>query len=273
MGERKMTEAKGSEAVSKTAMTSVKRLISKFRKRYQHKFTFRCLIFLATAALLFLSPEQFDVMEGWNFFRRFSVFHLLWVVWMVDMIFQLIPCRKYLPLGSQKFLLDSFRPQKIFSPQRLMEYVRKSNRGILLVGVCWSALTALIGILYFVGVIKRNILFLLAVAFYVCDLICVLFWCPFRVWFMKNRCCTTCRIFNWDHMMMFSPFLFVPGFYTWSLLSGGIVVFIVWEASFSFHPERFWEGSNEALQCVNCTDRLCGERNCVASLPNLSNKI
>jgi len=23
------------------------------------------------------------------------------------------------------------------------------------------------------------------------------------------------------------------------------------------HPERFWWQSNETLQCVNCTDKLC----------------
>ncbi|MCQ2386263.1 MAG: hypothetical protein MJ078_06280, partial [Clostridia bacterium] len=135
---------------------TVKRLISEFRRRYQHKFTFRCLIFLATAALLFFSPEQFEVMEGWDFFRKFSVFHFLWFIWMGDMIFQLIPCRKYLPLGSQKFLLKSFRPSKIFSPQKLMEYVRKSNRGIIAVGISWAALTALVGVLYFTGVVRRQ---------------------------------------------------------------------------------------------------------------------
>ena len=254
-------------------MPSVKKLISEFRRRYQHKFTFRCLIFLATVLLFFLRPEEFEVMSGWNFFRRFSLLHPLWLLWMVDMVLQLIPCRRYLPLGSQKFLLKSFRPRAIFNPQKLLDYIKKCNRDTLRVGLCWLGLTGIIGVLAVLRVLSRPMLFLFVVAFYVCDLICVLFWCPFRVWFMKNRCCTTCRIFNWDHMMMFSPFLFVPGFYTWSLVLGGFLVFLVWEASFSLHPERFWEGSNEALQCANCTDRLCGERNCVVDIPSLKNRI
>ena len=69
-------------------------------------------------------------------------------------------------------------------------------------------------------------LFLFTVFFYVCDLICVLIWCPFRL-LMRNRCCTTCRIFNWDHLMMFAPMLFVRSFYAQSLLLMSLVVFII----------------------------------------------
>lgn len=101
-------------------------------------------------------------------------------------------------------------------------------------------------------------LFLLCVCFYVCDLICVLFFCPFRIFFLKNRCCATCRIFNWDHLMMFSPFVFAAGFFTLSLFFLALLVFVVWEAAFHLHPERFWEQTNAALGCAACTDRLCG---------------
>ena len=74
-----------------------------------------------------------------------------------------------------------------------------------------------IGALYYSGVLDRANLFMISVLFYVCDLICVLIWCPFRL-IMKNRCCTTCRIFNWDHLMMFSPLIFLDGFFTRSLV-------------------------------------------------------
>jgi len=90
----------------------------------------------------------------------------------------------------------------------------------------------------------------------VCDLICVLIWCPFRL-IMKTRCCTTCRIFNWDHLMMFTPMLFVKSFFAASLLAMAIAVWAVWELCVAIYPERFWEGSNDALKCANCTDKLC----------------
>lgn len=74
--------------------------------------------------------------------------------------------------------------------------------------ILWCLLIAAIGLLHRFGVIDRTALFMISVLFYVCDLICVLIWCPFRL-IMKNRCCTTCRIFNWDHLMMFSPLIFM----------------------------------------------------------------
>lgn len=247
-------------------MAFVKKTLSRFRSMYMKRFIFRCLCFGAALALLIFCPEQYDVMYGFNFFRGFSFFHILWVIWLIDMALQLMPCRKYLPIGSQKFLSECFKPFRDFSVARLKDYVLKCKKDTLIVGSVWALLTASIGALYFLGVIDSKVLLLITVAFYVFDLVCVLFWCPFRAWFMKNRCCTTCRIFNWDHMMMFSPIVFVPGFYTWSLCLCGVIVLVVWEISFALHPERFWEGSNEALKCRSCTDRLCGERNCTADI-------
>ena len=97
---------------------------------------------------------------------------------------------------------------------------------------------------------------LITIVFYVCDLICVLIWCPFRL-IMRNRCCTTCRIFNWDHLMMFSPMVFVGGFFAESLFVLSLIVWIVWELCILMHPERFWEQTNQALRRSECTDKLC----------------
>ena len=106
------------------------------------------------------------------------------------------------------------------------------------------------------GWISKGIMLIIAIFFYVCDLICVLIWCPFRL-IMKNRCCTTCRIFNWDHFMMFSPLIFVGGFYCWSLFGLSLLALIVWEVCVLMYPERFWEVSNLALRCSECSDKLC----------------
>ncbi len=254
-------------------MALVKKALSRFRSMYLSRFVFRCICLVAAAMVLIFWPEQYNVIYGWNFFKGFSVFHLLWAVWITDMALQLIPCRNYLPLGSQKFLSECFKPLKDFSIKNLMEYIKKCKRDTVKVALVWASLVLAIGALYFLGVLDSKILLLISVVFYVCDLICVLFWCPFRAWFMKNRCCTTCRIFNWDHFMMFSPLIFVPGFYTWSLCFVSFIVLLVWEVSFALHPERFWEGSNEALKCSSCTDRLCGKRNCIADIPSLKNNI
>ena len=58
-------------------MISVKRVVSKFRRIYEGKFLFRCFVLVATLALLIAVPEEFEVMSGWNFFKEFSLFHIL----------------------------------------------------------------------------------------------------------------------------------------------------------------------------------------------------
>ena len=120
----------------------------------------------------------------------------------------------------------------------------------------WCALIAVIGLLYGGGYISPIGLFMISVFFYVCDLICVLVWCPFRL-MMRTRCCTTCRIFNWDHLMMFSPLIFLGGFYAISLVVLALAAWLVWELCVMLYPERFWEHSNAALKCSECTDKLC----------------
>lgn len=248
------------------------RLLSKFRKLYQNRLVFRCAVLAVTVLLYLFAPGQFEILHGFACFHRLSVFHVLWIIWMVDMVLQLVPSKDYWPLGSQKFLKISFQPLKDFIAGRdrgLLEFICKCNRDTLLIGLVWFLLMAAVGALYFLGILSRNSLLLISVVFYVLDLVFVLYWCPFRVWFMKNRCCTTCRIFNWDHMMMFSPLVFIPGFYTWTLCLAAIAVLLVWEITFALHPERFWEGTNTALKCSNCTDRLCGERNCRVDVPRL----
>ena len=246
----------------------VQKILSRFRKLYFARFFFRCAVFIATLVCYIVAPEQFDILPGFESLKHISVLHILWVIWMFDMVMQLVPSRKYWPLGSQKFLKNTFKPiVDRINREGLFEYVVKCNRDTLKIGCVWLALTLIIGALhFFTDFVDTGMLLVISVAFYVCDIICVLFWCPFRVWFMKNRCCTTCRIFNWDHMMMFSPIVFIPGVYTWTLCLAALVVFFSWEIAFALHPERFWDGSNEALRCSNCTDRLCGERNCQLEL-------
>ena len=201
--------------------------------------------------------DTFSVLEGMNFFRSFTPFHVLWLIWMMDMVLQIFPIRNKVPLGSQKLFQNRFRPivEKI-NYQALRDYVVNTTRAAYKVFILWCILIVAIGILYYTGLIDRTVLFMISVLFYVCDLVCVLIWCPFRL-IMKNKCCTTCRIFNWDHLMMFSPLIFAGGFYSISLLMMAVAAWLVWEVCVMIYPERFWEMTNVALKCSECTDKLC----------------
>jgi len=231
--------------------------MSETRKRYFWRLAGRCLILVLCVALWFLRPQEFAVLDGANFFSRFSLLHLLWGIWVIDMILQIIPIKNKVPLGSQKLFANRFRPiREKINYEALRRYVVSTTKAAYKVFILWCLLIGAIGVLYFSGVIDRTVLFLICVLFYVCDLICVLIWCPFRL-IMKNRCCTTCRIFNWDHLMMFTPMIYLNGFYSVSLLLMAFAAWLVWELCVMLYPERFWDQSNVALKCSECTDKLC----------------
>ena len=227
------------------------------RKAYIMRLAARCVIFVLCVLLFIFHPAEFGILENGNFFSRFSVLHLLWAVWVGDMIAQLVPVKGKVPLGSQKLFRQRFRPiREKINYQALRQYVVSTTKAAYQVMLLWVALLTVIGLLYYNGILGGAMLFLISVTFYVCDLICVLIWCPFRL-ILKNRCCTTCRIFNWDHLMMFTPMIFIRGFYSRSLLLMAFAVWLVWELCVMLYPERFWEHSNEALRCSECTDKLC----------------
>ena len=236
--------------------TTVKK-VSPVRMQYILRLIFRCLALIGAVIAFFVYPQAFHIMEGNAFFTTLSPFHLLWALWMLDMFLQVIPTKNTVALGSQKVFAFRFRPGKHpIDYAALKKRIASANWGAVKVLVLWTLLVAVIGVLYFCHVIDRNWLLLFTVAFYVCDLICVLIWCPFRL-IMGNRCCTTCRIFNWDHIMMFSPLIFAGGFFSVSLVVMAVVALLVWEIGILRHPERFSDSTNAALKCSQCTDKLC----------------
>ena len=217
----------------------------------------RMIVLLLGAYFYLTDPSVFATLEKGGFTGRFSPLHLLWGIWMLDMLYQVFPAKRDLALGSKKLFKQYFVPSKLKSSAvALKNYVLTTSRMAGKILLIWIALILLLGALHKAGWLGNTELFMISVIFYVCDLICVLFWCPFRL-LLKNRCCTTCRIFNWDHLMMFTPMVYVGSFYSISLLVMSICVWCVWELTILVHPERFWWGSNVALSCNNCTDKLC----------------
>ena len=231
--------------------------MSAMRKRYFWRLAGRIVVLVIGIFMYVKYPESFSVLEGMNFFKELSIFHVLWVIWVIDMVLQIIPIKNKIPLGSQKLFANRFKPiRDKINYEALRQYVVTTTKAAYKVFLLWCLLLTVIGVLHYNGVISTVGLFMISLFFYVCDLICVLIWCPFRL-MMKTRCCTTCRIFNWDHWMMFSPLAFAGGFYCTSLLVLSILAWLVWELCVMMYPERFWEKSNVALKCSECTDKLC----------------
>lgn len=177
----------------------------------------------------------------------------IWVVFALEMFFRFFPSRLE-SMGCQKQFAHNYQPTG-----RDITSVKK-DRSRFWVAVSWFALNGLIAAAYFAGLIDKGILILIALAYSVCDMICILFFCPFQTWFMKNKCCGSCRIYNWDYAMMFTPLLFVGGLWSWSLLALSLGLLLRWEISYHFHPERFYEETNCSLSCAQCREKLCSHK-------------
>ena len=181
---------------------------------------------------------------------------VFWAAVAGSMLVQLNP-HSLLTTGCLKQYPTRFAPVDHYDREELRQAVRAQNRGAGKVAAVWLAVNLCFGALYHSGVLSVPALVLLCALCYLCDLICVLFFCPFQTFLMKNRCCVNCRIFAWGSWMMAAPLMCVPHWYAQSLFWLGVVVLIFWEARYRRHPERFWSGSNRLLQCAHCQEQLC----------------
>lgn len=157
--------------------------------------------------------------------------------------------KKFFPSGRL-----SLGAQKLFAGR-----YRAADCSALLVAAVWIGFNLIFFVLYRQGIIGVPELMLLTLFYFLSDMVCVLYFCPFRL-MMHTRCCTTCRIFNWDSMMMCTSLLFIGGIYGWSLAAFAMAVLIHWETLYSRFPERFFECSNRSLRCGNCEGNLCRGR-------------
>lgn len=175
------------------------------------------------------------------------------VLYTIEMVLRLVPSKFESP-GCQKQF------KKNYIPTGRTDVVLHDNHAVVIVALGWVVLNGIIGALYMTHIIDEGILWLICLLYGICDMICILFFCPFQTWFLKNRCCVSCRIYNWDFAMMFTPLFFIPGILTWSLLLLAMIILIKWEIVVWRYPERFSENTNQFLACENCTERLCAHK-------------
>ena len=173
---------------------------------------------------------------------------IVWGIFMAEMILKHFPSRLE-SIGSAKQFAVNYMPSGKETPE--------INKGVALTAALWLLPNIAIGALHLAGIIPSGIMLLLSLAYSVCDMICVLFFCPFQKWLLKNRCCATCRIYNWDYMMMFTPLIFVPCLVSYTLVLAALALLLRWELTAARHPERFSDRSNARLRCDKCTERLC----------------
>ena len=140
--------------------------MSPTRRRYILRLIGRCIVLIVCTALCFVRPEAFDVLHGMNFFTTLSPLHLLWGIWVVDMVYQIVPLKNQVPLGSQKLFASRFKPiRDKINYEALRSYVVSTTKAAYKVFILWCALIAVLGALYFGGILSKTALFMVSVLF------------------------------------------------------------------------------------------------------------
>lgn len=225
-------------------------------KRFLVKFVIRIAIFVAIFSLyLFNKPLLCDFMLQ-PVVKGVTPIHVLWLVFMVMMFRHVFPYKK-LSMALRKSEKEQYVKQQDYSELELYRFVKDQNVKAWTVMLIWLSFNAIFGMLYLFKVIDSADLLMLTVFYFLCDYICILLFCPFQSFIMKNKCCVNCRIYDWGHFMMFTPMLFIQNFFSWSLFFMSLIVLIHWEIIYAKYPERFWYGSHQKLQCANCNDKIC----------------
>ncbi len=229
------------------------RAFNMFRS-YLLRFFFRLGVLLVTLCGYFKNRAALDFTRATG---HLAPIHILWCILLGSFALQLSPwsrvsrgCLKQFPQNFQRVedTVDAFF---------LRTKLKKLDLGATRVAVVWAVPNLLFGWLYVRGRLGVPELLVLTVFYYLCDVICIVFYCPFQKLFMKNKCCVTCRIFAWGTIMTVTPLIFVPHFYSWSLVALALVCTVLWEVTYRRHPERFCEETNVFLTCAACTDHLC----------------
>ena len=224
-------------------------------KRQTLQFIFRLCIFFSVFALYLFDKDLMYQLATQPIQMGVNLLHILWLIFMVMMLAHLFP-NEHLPMAMRKSCQQHYHPQE-HKEIELLRFVQTQNVRAWMVMLVWLFGNGVVGLLYLMKVLVTADLLMLTVFFYLCDYICILFFCPFQTFTMKNKCCVNCRIYDWGHFMMFTPMLFICNFFSWSLFFTSAVVLIHWEVVYAKHPERFWSGSNKTLQCAHCQDKTC----------------
>ena len=153
---------------------------------------------------------------------------------------------------------DQFMPQTHQTDSPDCHKKTRLHKGAFLSAVTWIAVTGMIFLIFYgLGSLTPAAAVLVALLYAVCDLVFILFFCPFQVLFMRNRCCASCRIYNWDCLMMCAPLILFPHAYSVSLFLLSAAALFLWERALRRHPHFFLRETNKNLRCERCEEKLC----------------
>ncbi len=209
----------------------------------------RSAVFAVALVLTLIGKDYASHVFNFNIAGSVKVYHLLWVFVMAEMILVLIPKLDHF-IGCGKLYGKNYTPKE-HGKADLIEDTKTFDKRAINAMMIWAAIVAAIGIFR----VEPYWVIMIAILFYFLDQLFVNVWCPFQQLIIRNRCCATCRIYNWGFAIIVSPLIYIKSFWTYSLVAMGAIILLQWEILHYRFPERFSEVSNDTLLCKNCNDR------------------
>ena len=221
---------------------------------------FRISFFSASIYVYFTDIEALDFTAIPRFNFGGVLLIVIMFVFVIGMLFRIIP-NKRIAIGAGKHYSCFYTASvDFFDEEEIITAQKRLHRGAFLSGLGWAVVTALLLIVLVIfNALTPAAVVIIALFYSVIDLVFILTFCPFRVLFMRNRCCTVCRIYNWDYFMMCAPLIVFPSFYSVALTLMSAVVLIRWELAIKKNVHYFMPETNENLKCENCKDGLTSQ--------------
>lgn len=185
-------------------------------------------------------------------------FVIFWIVGMWTAIKSLFCINR--PIGAtkhrEKYYVASRKP---VDDNKINNEIKKQTKHAMKILALWIVFILTEGLLYQFNIVDEKTIIVGTISLRIFERLFVLVWCPFGA-IMRNKCCTTCRIYGWDQLMLNSPLVFIPSLPFYALILISTIYFIEWELSAKRHPERFLQISNEGIRC-SCHE-ICGRCRC-----------
>lgn len=214
------------------------------------KFTIALCFLINTFIIVVFYPNYIPLLEPY----LFPVFFIYFILDSFSIIFPFWNNDIY----SSKMTKRMYIERENYNIETLKAPKKRNNIKALIIFMLYVSMIISIAFLYnYFSWFNRGIIYLLFFGINLGDYFCILIWCPFRELFLKNTCCNTCRISNWDRLMKVSILLIIPNFYTLTINVIALVIFLYWEYQHQFHTERFYRVSNKRLLCSSCNIKTC----------------
>jgi|LGOV01.1.fsa_nt_gb hypothetical protein len=219
-------------------------------KKIDLKFAISLTLLINAVIFVIFFKELVYVIENY-------LFPLFFIYFLVDSVIILLPKFNNM-IYSSKMDKKKYIEVPNYNQDKLENQVKSNNKTAFMIFIIYFGIIVIFGLSYLsYDWFDRKFIYLIFFALNFSDYFCIVLWCPFQNLFLKNSCCNTCRISNWDRLMKFAILIFIPNFYTISIFVLAVIIFLYWEFQHFKNPQMFYQISNKNLWCINCDVKKC----------------